>query len=318
MTRRFSPLWLRRTFPVAAVFVVGCGGGDAPTEEQADQTAREALGALVADDASALCDSVTDDLKQKFEKRAGSCESGAERFADRKGLTEDLVLEDPEVGLGGNEATATARGSGVELTVQLEADGDEWRIADLVATNRARVTQVVDGDTVALEGVGRTRLIGVDTPEEGRCYDNAATAFTRSRLDGQLVRYEVGVEPEDRYGRTLAYVYRGDEMHNLALLEGGYAKVLTIPPNDKFAARFERAERSAESTSTGRFGVCDRPRARPAPQPRPRRPTPDPPAPPPDTDLGGGGGGSSGCAGGPVPAFPGGPRDGDGDGLVCE
>src|SRR5688500_3672498 len=71
-----------------------------------------------------------------------------------------------------------------------------------------RVERVIDGDTVVLTRFGNTRLIGVNTPEEGECGDNAATRFTRARLEDKTVEYELGVEPEDRYDRTLAYLTR--------------------------------------------------------------------------------------------------------------
>jgi endonuclease YncB( thermonuclease family) len=43
-------------------------------------------------------------------------------------------------------------------------------------------------------------------------------------------------------------------MHNLALLTEGYAKVLTITPNDKYEARFERAERDAKNADCRALG----------------------------------------------------------------
>ncbi len=104
---------------------------------------------------------------------------------------------------------------------------------------------MIDGGTVELTRFGATRLIGVDGPEEDRCGDNAATSFTRRELEGQSVKYELGKERNDRYGRTLAYLTRGDRMHNLALVEEGYARALTIPPNDKYADRFEAAKDEA-------------------------------------------------------------------------
>lgn len=122
----------------------------------------------------------------------------------------------------------------------------------------ARVTDVIDGDTVEVERLGRTRLIGVDTPEKGKCADDAATRFTRQRLLNKVVQYELGEEPKDRYDRTLAYLSRDDEMHNRALLSEGYAKVLTIPPNDKYASEFEDAEREAQESNTGALATCDR------------------------------------------------------------
>jgi len=124
------------------------------------------------------------------------------------------------------------------------------------ATGRARVVRVIDGDTVQLRGVGRVRLIGVDTPERGRCFEDAATRFTQAQIGGRRVRYEIGDEEQDRYGRTLAYLYRSGRMHNLALVQRGFAETLTIPPNDRFAKRFARAERRARRTGLGRWGSC--------------------------------------------------------------
>lgn len=120
------------------------------------------------------------------------------------------------------------------------------------------MTQVIDGDTVEMEELGRVRLIGVNTPEDGRCYETAATRFTRERLEGKTVNYELGEEREDRYGRTLAYLSRGGEMHNRLLLSKGFAKLLTIPPNDKYAQDFEAAERRAQRTDAGLWDTCDR------------------------------------------------------------
>ena len=126
----------------------------------------------------------------------------------------------------------------------------------------ARVTRVIDGDTVVMERLGKVRLIGVNTPEKERCFDDAATRFTRERLEDQVVQYEVGEEPEDRYQRTLAYLWREGEMHNVALLREGYARVLTIPPNDKYAAGLERAERDAKKGDAGLWEKCDRDKIR--------------------------------------------------------
>ena len=121
----------------------------------------------------------------------------------------------------------------------------------------ARVTRVIDGDTVEMERLGPVRLIGVDAPERERCYETTATRFTRDRLEGQVVRYELGVERKDRHGRTLAYLTRGAEMHNRALLSEGYGKVLTIPPNDKYKSSFEKAEREAKHKASGLWSTCE-------------------------------------------------------------
>lgn len=119
-----------------------------------------------------------------------------------------------------------------------------------------RVIRVIDGDTVDTDKLDRVRLIGVDTPERGRCYANAATRFTRRRLEGREFAYELGAEQQDRYGRTLAYLFRGAAMHELALLRDGYARVLIISPNDRYSRRFRRAERSARRRNAGLWGSC--------------------------------------------------------------
>ena len=107
------------------------------------------------------------------------------------------------------------------------------------------------------------RLIGVDTPEvygEVECYGREAAAFVKRLLPlGARVRYSLGVERRDRYGRALAYVYTGDgRFLNLLLVQRGYAQPLTIPPNDRFAGRFVAAARRARERGVGLWaaGAC--------------------------------------------------------------
>jgi micrococcal nuclease len=121
---------------------------------------------------------------------------------------------------------------------------------------KARVTAVTDGDTITLSGIGKTRLIGVDTPEvygHQECYGQAASAFTKGVLKpGRIVKVRIGRASHDRYGRTLAYVWlRDGTFFNELLAERGYATPLTIPPNDDYAQRFLAAARRAREASRG-------------------------------------------------------------------
>jgi micrococcal nuclease len=123
----------------------------------------------------------------------------------------------------------------------------------------ATVTKVTDGDTLRLSGLGSTRLIGIDTPETwgpDECFGREATAFAERVVPpGTEVRYRLGVEERDRYGRVLAYVYlRDGRLFNELLTERGYAQPLTIPPNDEFADRFVVASRTARSRGAGLWG----------------------------------------------------------------
>jgi micrococcal nuclease len=125
--------------------------------------------------------------------------------------------------------------------------------------NHARVVRVVDGDTVVLTGIGKVRLIGIDTPEVyGRqeCFGREASAFAKRELPpGTEVSYRLGVESRDRYGRTLAYVWLGDgRMVNELLARRGYAQPLTIPPNVDYAARFRAAAARARRQGLGLWG----------------------------------------------------------------
>jgi micrococcal nuclease len=129
----------------------------------------------------------------------------------------------------------------------------------------ARVTRVVDGDTIEARIGGReedVRLIGIDTPETVKpgtpvqCFGERASHFTKRRLTGKRVRLVFGVERRDVYGRLLAYVYLGRRFYNPTLVRRGLARSLTIPPNDRFAARFQRLERDAARAGRGLWGAC--------------------------------------------------------------
>jgi micrococcal nuclease len=129
------------------------------------------------------------------------------------------------------------------------------------STHPAVVTRNTDGDTLWLTHIGKTRLIGIDTPEvygEQECFGRQASAFTERVLPpGTHVRYRLGVDPQDRYGRTLAYLYLSDgRMFNELLVERGYATPLTIPPNVDYADRFVKAAREARGAHRGLWKAC--------------------------------------------------------------
>jgi micrococcal nuclease len=128
--------------------------------------------------------------------------------------------------------------------------------APAAGRERATVTHISDGDTITLSGLGKTRLIGVDTPEvygHVDCYGPQASAFTKRVLKpGTRVTYEIGTEPHDRYGRSLAYVWLPDgRMFNELLAKDGYATELTIPPNVEYEPRFRAAVRYAREHERG-------------------------------------------------------------------
>ena len=133
------------------------------------------------------------------------------------------------------------------------------------ASARAYVVRAVDGDTIEVEFDGRredVRLIGVDTPETVKpgtpvqCFGRRASAFEHRVVEHRRVRLVFGVERRDVYGRLLAYVYLGRRFVNAELLRRGLARTLEIPPNTRFAERFQRLQSAAARAGHGLWGVC--------------------------------------------------------------
>lgn len=209
--------------------------------------------------------------------------------------------------------------------------GREGRAVDGVL-----VIEVIDGDTVELEGIGRSRLIGVDTPEEDECYETAATRYMKRTVEGQRVVVTYQRERRDRFDRALVDIFKNERLVALELARLGYAEELTIAPNDRYAPRIRQAVARAESRQRGRWSTCDEGRERARDDDRRRRerdrerdrarssPTPAPePDPEPESEpepeapsVSAGTCAEVGINNFPVP--PGDPRDRDGDGIACE
>jgi len=130
-----------------------------------------------------------------------------------------------------------------------------------------RVTRIVDGDTIVVALAGRServRYIGIDTPESVKpdtpvqCYAHRAAAENARLVGRERVRLVHDVEARDRFGRLLAYVYRARDglFVNAALVRGGFARTLTIPPNVRFAARFRALAAEARRAGRGLWSVC--------------------------------------------------------------
>lgn len=119
------------------------------------------------------------------------------------------------------------------------------------AGESARVARVVDGDTVELTDGRKVRYLGINTPEGGQPFYQEATDFNAWLVEGREVWLEYDVNPMDRYGRLLAYVWVGETFINLELVRQGYATVYTVPPNVRYDEQFLEAQREAREQERG-------------------------------------------------------------------
>ena len=160
------------------------------------------------------------------------------------------------------------RGRVVGVCANAAAEQASSATSEPVTSPNAVVEHVVDGDTIDVTIDGdeeRVRLIGIDTPETKRpdtpveCFGPEATAFTQNLLaPGTPVRLERDVVGRDDYGRLLAYVYRASDgiLVNYEIIRQGYARPLTIPPNNSYANLFVDAAGEAQRAAAGLWSSC--------------------------------------------------------------
>jgi micrococcal nuclease len=132
----------------------------------------------------------------------------------------------------------------------------------LPAGDDVSVARQIDGDTVEVTRGIKVRFIGMDTPEKFgtvECYGIEASRYTASLIPvGTRLRLVYDVERLDRYGRTLAYLYRVSDglFINAALVRDGYAQVYTYPPNVAHVDDFVALQREARAANRGLWAAC--------------------------------------------------------------
>jgi len=140
----------------------------------------------------------------------------------------------------------------------------------LTTALRGQVSWIDDGDSLRVEGVGKVRLLGIDTPESRassrdrfyrqrfaipahklRLVAAQAKELNLRRAKNRYVHLEPGREPRDKHGRLLAYVYLPDgTMLNRLLLEKGLASVFRRY-DFRYKAEFLATEKKARDRQIG-------------------------------------------------------------------
>ncbi len=111
----------------------------------------------------------------------------------------------------------------------------------LSCTAQVKVKEVIDGDTFVTFSGEKVRLIGIDTPEEGRFYYYQAKNALKNLIEGKSVRLEFDIVKKDIYNRLLAYVFIDTIFVNYYLLKNGFSYIYTFPPNLKYINKLRKA-----------------------------------------------------------------------------
>ena len=127
------------------------------------------------------------------------------------------------------------------------------------------VIRAIDGDTlmISMYGIETTvRLIGIDAPEsvlpdeeKNTVEGEQASLWLKHYMAGKQVTLEYDQELNDRYGRTLAYVYVDNMMLEDVILTMGLARALTMEPNIRYQHHFETLEKEARDSGSGFWGL---------------------------------------------------------------
>ncbi len=129
----------------------------------------------------------------------------------------------------------------------------------------AYLQSVVDGDTLRLKDGRKLRLIGINTPELGRGgkVDEPQAVAAKGSLqsflgDDARLYLQLGVDSKDRYGRTLAHVYRADGASLSAhLLAAGLAMQVVVPANIDHWQCYQSLQQLAREAHRGVWAQAD-------------------------------------------------------------
>ena len=113
------------------------------------------------------------------------------------------------------------------------------------------VIEVIDGDTIVVEGGYHIRYLGIDSPEMDEFYYIEAKQMNAELINGKKVRLESDITDKDKYGRLLRYVYVDDTLINAEMVRQGCAWAMAYPPDIKYMVYLESLEKEARQLKRG-------------------------------------------------------------------
>lgn len=122
------------------------------------------------------------------------------------------------------------------------------------------IIEIIDGDTLKLQNLGKARLIGIDAPESRHphkpielfAFESRDCLIKAARYKKVKVIYD-SVNNQDRYGRELVYLFLEDGtfLNEFMISEGCARAYLKYPFSKKNQKIFIEAEKKAKSLKRG-------------------------------------------------------------------
>ena len=130
--------------------------------------------------------------------------------------------------------------------------------------SQVSVTKVIDGDTVDVLVNGQKdtiRLIGINSPETGECFNREATDKAKEILISKSIILEADFSQDnkDKYNRLLRYIILSDGTNfGEFMIKNGFAKEYTYKTAYKYQSLYKKAQEEAKSGKRGIWadGVC--------------------------------------------------------------
>lgn len=133
-----------------------------------------------------------------------------------------------------------------------------------------KLSYVIDGDTIIVDGNKRVRYIGINTSElktkttPDECFSKEALIENKKLLENKRIFLEKDVSEVDKYNRLLRYVWADNPSTgsgqvifvNDYLIRNGFAKIDTYPPDTKYYNQFKQAEQEARKNHRGLWQEC--------------------------------------------------------------
>jgi len=129
----------------------------------------------------------------------------------------------------------------------------------------ADVISVIDGDTITVKvenDIKKVRFIGIDCPELDEPFGSEAKEYLVGMIEGKTIYLTKDISETDQYGRLLRYIWLErpnvgqrnaieSTMLNVRLIAEGYAKLMTVEPDNKYEEVFKEIENDAQSKRMG-------------------------------------------------------------------